>query len=64
MSSNTTSTPPANGWTYTTLGAQNIPVHCGRQAFDEDLGEWLCATCDAVTHVRDIEGWPGHRPTT
>lgn len=63
MSSDTTAT----GWTYTTLGFQRIPVHCARQAFDLDMGEWECAHCEAVVHVRAIPGWvvpvpPGMTP--
>lgn len=49
---------PTTGWTFIDLGGQNIPVHCGTQAFDLDLGEWQCAHCDVVVHVRDIPGWP------
>ena len=59
MSSDTTSAP---GWTYTTLGAQRIPVHCGRQAYDLDMGEWECSWCEAVVHVRGIPGWTARTP--
>jgi hypothetical protein len=55
MSDNTS--PAGNGWTFITCGGQRIPVHCGRQAFDLDLGEWECSLCDTPVHVRDIDGW-------
>lgn len=54
--SNKTS-PAGNGWTYTQDGAQRIPVHCGGQALDLDLGEWECRACDTTVHVRNIPGW-------
>jgi hypothetical protein len=49
--------PAGDGWTYTQDGAQRIPVHCGGQALDLDLGEWECRACDDVIHVRRIPGW-------
>lgn len=58
MSSDTT----PSDWSYTTLGNQRIPVHCGRQAYDLDMGEWECAHCEAVGHVRSIPGWTARTP--
>ncbi len=50
------------GWSYITLGIDRVPVHCGRQALDLDLGEWECSQCDAVTHVREIPNWQTMHP--
>ncbi len=61
--SDTTSPGPGDGWGYTTSGGQRIPIHCGRQAYDLDLGEWECALCDAPVHVRDITGWTARTST-
>lgn len=47
-------TKAAAGWTVTVLGAEQIPTHCRRYAYDLDLGEWECAACDDVAHIRDI----------
>jgi hypothetical protein len=52
----------ASAWSYVTLGYDNVPVHCGRQALDLDLGEWECGHCDSVIHVRNIPNWPTRRP--
>lgn len=54
----------ANGWSLINIGSQLIPVHCGRQAMDLDLGEWECGRCDSVVHVRQIPGWPVRRTLT
>ena len=44
----------AAGWTLTQIGTQQLPTHCGTIAYDLDLGEWECAACDVVAHIRDI----------
>ncbi|BAJ31747.1 hypothetical protein KSE_59770 [Kitasatospora setae KM-6054] len=57
--SETNAAPPSRAdWKTTSLGSQPIPVHCGRLAYDIDLGEWECAWCDDRIHVRDIPDWP------
>ncbi|MFE2912835.1 hypothetical protein [Kitasatospora indigofera] len=55
--SSETSPAAGDGWTYITSGSQRIPVHCGGQALDLDLGEWECRACDTTVHVREITGW-------
>ncbi|MFB7617813.1 hypothetical protein [Kitasatospora sp. NPDC056181] len=50
----TDTTTADDGWTLTQLGTEQVPTHCGRIAYDLDLGEWECATCDTVAHIRDI----------
>ncbi len=57
----TGSTTLRTDWMTRNLGSQTIPVHCGRLAYDMDLGEWECAWCDDRVHVRNIPGWPYHR---
>lgn len=52
-----TSDKPGNGWSYIQAGWQRVPVHCGGQALDLDLGEWECRHCEQVIHVRHIPGW-------
>ncbi|MGW4694656.1 hypothetical protein ACWEO1_20010 [Kitasatospora cineracea] len=54
----TNPTLPRADWGTTFLGGQPIPVHCGRLAYDIDLGEWECAWCDDRVHVRNVPGWP------
>ena len=58
MTDHTTTAPRRTDWHTTRLGSQPIPVHCGRLAYDIDLGEWECAWCDDRVHVRDIPDWP------
>lgn len=48
---------PGADWGFVDLGRDRVATHCGTQAFDLDLGEWECARCDAVVHVRTIPGW-------
>jgi hypothetical protein len=49
--------PAADGWGYAPIGTDNIPTHCGRWAFDEGGGDWVCAGCDTPVKVGDIPGW-------
>lgn len=52
-----TSPAAGDGWGFTPIGRENIPVHCGGYAYSEGGGDWVCAACDTPVHTRDIPGW-------